>query len=209
MPPDTPRDAAEFQAATGVSRETLDRLETYADLLQQWNQRVNLVGRSTLPDLWTRHMLDSAQLVPLLPPAPAGRTRVIVDLGSGAGFPGLVLAIMGAGHVHLIESIQKKAAFLHAAVRHTGAPATVHACRIADAPAMRADVVTARALAPLVDLLPKAAQFCGSDSIALVHKGRSADRELTDARKAWNIRVTEHPSRTGPGGRILAIAGLG
>jgi len=209
MPPDAPRDAAAFQAATGVSRETLNRLQTYADLLQQWNQRVNLVGRGTLPDLWSRHMLDSAQLVPLLPSAPEGRERAIVDLGSGAGFPGLVLAIMGAGHAHLIESVRKKATFLHAAVRQTNAPATVHACRIADAPAIRADVVTARAFAPLAQLLPKAAQFCDSDSMALVHKGRSADRELTDARKAWNIRVTEHPSRTDPRGRILAIAGLG
>ncbi len=210
MPPEPAvADAAAFQAATGVSRETRERLEIYADLLVRWNQRVNLVGRATIPDLWTRHFLDSAQLFPLLPARPAGRSRTLVDLGSGAGFPGLVLAIMGAGEVHLVESVQKKTAFLHTVARETGAPVRVHACRIAAAPAVCADVVTARALAPLEDLFTHAARFAHSGTLGLFPKGRNARQELTVARKAWNIRVTVHPSRTDAAGRILEIAGIG
>jgi 16S rRNA (guanine527-N7)-methyltransferase len=136
---------AEFAAETGVSRETLARLEAYAALLLAWNRRVNLVGRGTEEDLWRRHMLDSAQLHPLIP---AG-ARTLVDLGSGAGFPGLVLAILGGPHVHLVESDQRKAVFLREAARVTGAAAMVHAIRIEAAPPLAADIVTARALAPL------------------------------------------------------------
>ena len=209
MSPDSGGEAAAFRAATGVSRETLDRLRIYAELLTCWNARVNLVGRATIPELWTRHMLDSAQLWPLLPNASAARARVLVDMGSGAGFPGLVLAIMGAGKVHLIESVQKKTAFLRTVARETDAPVQVHACRIADAPAMPADVITARALAPLQTLLGHAVRFAHPETVALFPKGRTAEQELTAARKAWNIRVAEHPSRTDPAGRILEIAGIG
>jgi 16S rRNA (guanine527-N7)-methyltransferase len=211
MPPETETElltAAGFQAATGVSRETLARLEVYAELLTRRGQEMNLVGRRTLPDLWRRHMLDSAQLWDLLPPPPKTRERCIVDLGSGAGFPGLVLAIMGAGNVHLIESTRKKAAFLHEVAEATGAPATVHAVRIEDAPPLKADVVTSRALAALPKLLGYAAGFCGADTICLFPKGRSAGEELTEARKAWNITVTETPSRTEPESTLLSIAGL-
>ena len=213
MPPDTaastPLTPAGFQAETGVSRETLDRLERYANLLLERSRVVNLVGRRTLDDLWRRHMLDSAQLIDLMPPPPVGRRRCIVDLGSGAGFPALVLAIMGAGQMHLIESTGKKASFCHEVVAATGAPAVVHGVRIAEAPPLAADVITARALAPLDKLLGYAAGFCAADTICLFPKGRNAGQELTDARKAWNIAVTEYPSRTDDAGRILKIEGLG
>jgi len=212
MPPETGRETltpADVAEVLGVSRETLARLEIYADLLQDWNRRINLVAPRSLPDLWRRHMLDSAQLWPLLPPAPADRPRRLVDLGSGAGFPGLVLAILGAGEVHLIDSDQRKAAFLREAARATATPVTVHAARLAAVPALRADVVTARALAPLPRLLELAAPFLGPDAVALFPKGRGVAEELTAAAKAWKIALTQYPSRTDPGGTILYLEGIG
>jgi len=196
-----PLTAAEFAAETGVSRETLARLEDYADLLVTWNARVNLIGRGTVEDLWRRHMLDSAQLHPLLPADAA----TLVDLGSGAGFPGLVLAILGGPHVHLVESDQRKCVFLREAIRVTKAPATVHATRIETAPPLVADVVTARALAPLDTLLDLAAPFLRPHALALFLKGRGAEGELTLARRAWNMSADLLPSRSDPTGTILRL----
>ena len=199
---------ADFTAATGVSRETQARLETYAGLLRDWTRAINLVAPRSLPDLWRRHMLDSAQLLALLPAPPTGRPRRLVDLGSGAGFPGLVLAILGAGEVHLIESDRRKAAFLREAAQATATPVTIHAVRAAEAPAPPADVVTARALAPLPRLLDLAAPFLAPDSVALFPKGRGVAQELTAAGKAWKIAATPYPSRTDPGGSILYLEGI-
>jgi 16S rRNA (guanine527-N7)-methyltransferase len=210
-------DAARGQAAygpedfvrdTGVSRETRDRLAAYADLLARWNRAVNLVGRSTLSDAWRRHLLDSAQLMPLLPAAPAGRPRRVADLGSGAGFPGLVLAILGAGDVHLVESDARKAAFLREAARVTGADVRFHVKRAETLPALEADVVTARAFAPLADLLGYAAPLMRPGGIGLFPKGRGVEGELTLARKAWNMAVERVPSRTDPSATILRIEAL-
>ena len=159
MPPLTPEG---FRAARDVSRETLARLESYAALLEKWSRAINLVGRDTLPDLWGRHMLDSAQLVDHLPPPPQDRPRRLLDLGSGAGFPGLVLAILGAGELHLVEADGKKCGFLREAARASktsGAEVTVHHTRIESLPPLAVDVVTARALAPLPRLLELAAPF--------------------------------------------------
>ncbi len=164
-----------FCAATGVSRETLERLARYAGLLETWSRSINLVGRRSLADLWRRHMLDSAQLMELMPPAPPGRPRRIVDLGTGAGFPGLVLAILGAGEVHLIESDQKKVSFLRAAARASGAEVTIHAARIENLAPIRADLVTARALAPLPKLLAIAAPFLGADAPVRPRGGEQAN----------------------------------
>ncbi|MGB8275574.1 MAG: 16S rRNA (guanine(527)-N(7))-methyltransferase RsmG [Alphaproteobacteria bacterium] len=201
-----------FAAAAGVSRETLGRLEAYADLLRKWQESINLVGPATLVDLWRRHMLDSAQLVDYLPADPGPERRVVADLGSGAGFPGLVLAILGAGHVHLIESSQKKCAFLREVARITGAKATVHAARIEDIarvlPFGPADVVTSRALARLIDLLALAKPMLTPVGVCLLLKGAHVDEELTAARKEWNMRVEEWPSATGGSGTILRVAGL-
>ncbi len=198
---------SEFTFETQVSRETLDRLTTYVNLLAEWNERLNLVAPSTVAEVWRRHILDSAQLAPLIPPD----ARTIVDLGSGAGFPGLVLAIMLADRaglkVHLVESIQKKCRFLEAVIAATGAPAEVHACRAEDM-RMKADVLTARAVAPLDRLLPMAHPFFRPDTIALFLKGRSLNDELTLATKSWTLHGTPIPSGSDPSGFVLRVTGL-
>lgn len=198
-------DAAGFQARTGVSRETLERLEIYAALLIQWQSRINLVGRSTIDDLWHRHMLDSAQLLPLLP----DRVRVLVDLGSGAGFPGLVLAVLGVPEVHLVESDSRKAAFLREVSRETATPVILHAERIERVPPFPADAITARALAPLAVLLPLAARFAAPHTVCLFPKGQDIARELTAASKNKRLRIDAIPSITDPSATILRIGGLG
>lgn len=191
----------EFQVATNVSRETLARLEAYAELLRRWQRAVNLVATSTLPDLWRRHMLDSAQLFPLLPRIPAR----IADLGSGAGFPGLVLAIMGAGEVALFESDARKCAFLSEAIRVTGAAAAVREGRLERAGPERFEVVTARALAPLATLLGHAERLLAPGGTALFLKGAKVEEELTEAAKAWKISLERFPSLTDPGGWVLRV----
>lgn len=199
-----PLDPLGFGRVMDVSRETLDRLICYAGLLQSWNRRINLVGRNTIGDLWRRHILDSAQLYPLLPP----RTRVLVDLGTGAGLPGLVLAIMGVAEVHLIEADQRKAAFLREAIRVTGVNAIVHAERIERVPAFIADVVTARALADLVQLIDISEKFRNARSLCLFLKGRSAATELADAQHFWDVEAEILPSRSDPAGAILKLGTL-
>jgi 16S rRNA (guanine527-N7)-methyltransferase len=198
----TPLDPAEFAALTGVSRETLARLETYAELLDRWAARVNLVAASTLADRWRRHFLDSAQLLPLIPPDAAR----VVDLGSGAGFPGLVLAIMGVAGVELIEADAKKCAFLREAARVSAAPVTIRRGRIDSLPAQIADVVTARGLAPLDRLLPLSERFIGPQTRCLFPKGKEAAQELMAAQKMWVMDVTMHASRSDPRGVILCLA---
>jgi 16S rRNA (guanine527-N7)-methyltransferase len=187
-----------------VSRETFDRLALYVDLLERWNRRINLVGRDTMGDVWRRHVLDSAQLFPLIPK----RARVLVDLGSGAGLPGLILAILGVPDVHLVESDQRKAAFLREALRVTDTKAQLHVQRIEAVPPFPADVVTARALAPLTELLPLAEPFFGKSTLCLFLKGKAADDELTRAGEAWKMRVERVPSASDPSGTILRLESL-
>lgn len=199
--------AEDFRRETGVSRETIERLNLFAGLLQTWNRRINLVSRESLADLWTRHFLDSAQLFPLLPPAD-GR-RVLADFGSGAGFPGLVLSIMGAGEVHLIESDRRKAAFLREAARVTGADAKVWEERLEDLAAFPVDVITARACASLAQLLRHARRFspqqAGAKLCCLFPKGESVDQELTEISKQERLTVVRHVSCTNPNSTILRI----
>ncbi|AWK86052.1 16S rRNA (guanine(527)-N(7))-methyltransferase RsmG [Azospirillum thermophilum] len=197
-------DATRFQDATGVSRETVERLAAYEAVLRKWQPKINLVGPSTLPDVWKRHFLDSAQLFPLLPP----QTRVLVDLGSGAGFPGLVLALLGVPEVHLIESDARKAAFLREAARLTGTLVTVHNKRIETVPPIEADVVTARALAPLADLIGWAYPFLGNRGTGLFLKGQNVEEELTDTTKSWKMRAERFDSRSDPTGTILRVSGI-
>lgn len=199
---------ADFARDFDVSRETLAALEAYAALLEKWNRRINLVGRETLPDLWRRHFLDSAQLLPLLPDPPAGRSRVIADLGSGAGFPGLVLAILGAGELHLIESDRKKCAFLREAARAAGVGVEIHAQRIEEVEGLQADVVTARALAPLEKLVAYARPLLRPGGLALFLKGRGAEEELTALGGPATMAVGRTPSRSDDAGVILSIEGL-
>jgi 16S rRNA (guanine527-N7)-methyltransferase len=194
-----PLDAVEFAAATGVSRETMARLEAYAALLLTWSARINLVGRATLGDLWRRHFLDSAQLLPLIP---AG-SESLVDLGSGAGFPGLVLAILGVSGVELVEADSRKAAFLREAARITGASVVIRGCRIEAVAPHAADVLTARGCAPLSRLLSLGERFIGSRTTCLFLKGARAEEELTEAGKAWTMTAARHPSRADPGGSVL------
>lgn len=204
---------AEFQRETGVSRETLERLESYADLLVRWNRAVNLVSKASLADLWRRHMFDSAQLLPLLPQVREIRRRVIVDLGSGAGFPGMVLSILGAGDVHLIESDQRKILFLREVAREAGSDAHIHGVRVEQLPRFAVDVVTSRALAPLAQLLGLGAPFLDPARVstgrpaarAVFLKGQRVEGELTEAQKLWQMEVERFPSRSDRTGTILVI----
>ena len=188
-----------------VSRESLARLERYVALLLQWQRRINLIGPSTVGQIWQRHILDALQLVPLLPPD----TRIIADLGSGAGIPGLVLAIATGLEVHLYESSGKKAAFLREAARQCGAKAVIHQVRIetigSDPGRPKADVVTARALAPLGRLLDQAEPFLKAGALGLFHKGQDVDAELTEAAKYWRIITERHPSLTDSKAVILVV----
>lgn len=191
--------ADDFQRATGVSREILDRLTVYGHLLAKWQARINLVGPDTLTDLWRRHFLDSAQLFPFLPQS----IHRLVDMGSGAGFPGLVLAVMGAPDVHLIESDARKCAFLREVARLTNTPVTIHNRRIEMVAPLGAEVVTARALAPLSRLLGWAERHLSPGGHALFLKGRGMEDELTVAGKEWNITCERIPSLSDPSGIIL------
>lgn len=203
----------DFQCQTQASPEVINRLKTYAALLVKWQKAINLVAPNTLSDIWGRHFLDSAQLLPLAPPG-VGRW---LDLGSGGGFPGLVIAAMGIPGVHLVESDQRKAAFLREAARVMDVPAIVHVQRIeaVDPAALHAamggspQVISARALAPLAELLPLAHRLAGPDSLYLFPKGRQAEDELTTAQRYWTIGTVDMlPSQTDKAARILRIRGL-
>jgi 16S rRNA (guanine527-N7)-methyltransferase len=199
-----------FLQRLAVSRETLARFQTYADLLAKWNRAINLVSPATLPDLWHRHFLDSAQLRRYLPPAPSSARRVILDVGAGAGFPGLVLALLDCGEVHLVEADQRKAAFLREAIRVTGADAQVHCQRLEALPFLAVDVVTCRAFAPLPKLLELTERFLRPQEgerhpVALLLKGRGVDGELTAATKKWRLAIERFESETDPEAAVLRL----
>lgn len=187
-----------------VSRETLQRLHRFEELLLRWNSTINLVSRGDVASLWQRHFEDCLQLVPLLPVG----ARAGVDLGSGAGFPGLVLAIASDVHFDLIESDHRKAAFLREAVAVTSAPATVHASRIEFTTLDQVDVLTARALAPVSELLALGARFLKPAGTMLLLKGARADQEIQHAAAQWRMSVTRHKSITNPEGQIFEISGI-
>ena len=194
----------DFGEKLDVSRETLDRLESFGSLLTRWNSAINLVSADSLGDLWQRHMLDSAQLIRYLPKS-TGLDSILVDLGSGAGFPGIVLSIMGVKTVHLVESDQRKAIFLREVAREVGSDAHIHAVRIEQMREFAADVVTARALAPLPKLLEYAQRFLPNGGTALFLKGQSVEQELEAASDNPRIAFTRHPSRSDPSGVILEV----
>lgn len=195
-----------------VSRETLQRLEAFEAEFRRWSARINLAAPSTLDALWERHILDSAQLFKIAPLATAW-----LDLGSGGGFPGAVLALLltdrPGSRIELVESNNKKAAFLRAVLAELGAPAVVHVCRIEEAFGRTSmpQVVTARALAPLPRLLGLARPWLvhpSGPARALFHKGREYAREVAESRDAWRFDLVEHASKIDPAGRILEISGL-
>jgi 16S rRNA (guanine527-N7)-methyltransferase len=173
-----PLSLRDFRRLTGVSRETADRLEAYSGLLERWQRRINLVSTASLADRWRRHFLDAAQLAPLI----AGPPRRIADIGSGAGFPGLVLALMGAGPVDLIESDGRKCAFLSEAVR-----------------------ITARGFGPIERILDVTEAIAGPETIYLLPRGRNASERLTGSLKNTNMRIERYASITEPGGVILRL----
>lgn len=209
-PPDLADDRARALAITPVSRETEARLDRFVALLLDWQRHTNLIGASSEAILWTRHIADSLQLLDLAPSA-----KIWVDLGSGAGFPGLAIACALADQagveIHLVESIGKKAAFLRGAILATGVPAVVHAERIADFvkhPPAGIEVVTARALAPLSKLLGEAYPLLKTGAVGLFPKGQDVDAELTHAAKYWNIQSRLVSSRTDPKAKILIVRQL-
>lgn len=183
----------------------MNRFTAYIELLQRWQRRINLVGPSTLADPWRRHILDSAQLMPLLPPG----SPDVVDLGSGAGFPGLVLAIMSSARVVLVDADARKCAFLAEAARVTGAAVRVANQRIESVDREIADVVTARACAPLPKLLSLSRPILRRNGTCLLLKGRSARAELTAAEKSWHITASFIPSQSDPSGEIIHMHEFG
>jgi 16S rRNA (guanine527-N7)-methyltransferase len=192
-----------------VSRETFERLVAFEALFQKWARRINLSAPSTLGDVWSRHILDSAQLLRLAPEA-----QRWLDLGSGGGFPGLVVAILLAerqgSHVDLVESNRKKTAFLQSVIGQFSLPARVHALRIDNVHASigAPDVITARALAPLPDLLGLAEPWLSAGATGLFHKGRDYRSEIEESAHQWRFDLLEHRSMIDPQSVILEIRDL-
>jgi 16S rRNA (guanine527-N7)-methyltransferase len=209
--PDLAADRARALALVPVSRETADRLDRFVPVLLRWQQQINLIAPSTERNLWTRHVADSLQLLALAPNA-----RIWVDLGSGAGFPGVAIACVLAdvpdARVYLVEANPRKVAFLREAVRVTSAPAMVHAGKIEEFvshPPEPIDVVAARALAPLPKLLGLASPLLKNGVVGLFPKGQDAAAELTEASKYWKVQASLAASRTDPKSHIVVVRELG
>ena len=184
-----------------VSRETISQFQEYLVLLKKWQLRINLVSNSTLTHAWQRHILDSAQLAAFYPL----NTKRILDVGSGAGFPGLVLAIMGGVQVDLVESDQRKAIFLSTVIRLLGLPAKVHNRRIETMPNIFPDVITARAVAPVPKLLKLIENNINKDTVCLFLKGASVQDELTNLQTYSKMISTTHQSLSNPNGVVLKM----
>ena len=193
--------ADEVGKLLNVSRETLCQFEAYLALLEKWQRRINLVANSTIVDAWERHILDSAQLVKLYPP----NTKKILDVGSGAGFPGLVLAIMGNVEVDLVESDQRKAIFLSTVIRALDLPAKVHNQRIEKLPNLAPDVITARALAPVSKLMKLIENQISIETVCLFLKGASVEDELTELQTYSTMISVNHRSLSSANGVILEL----
>ena len=202
-----PMTLAEFQAASGVSTGVLTRLEAYVALLQKWQRKINLVGAASLADVWRRHILDSAQLGPHLPE----NAKIIADIGSGAGLPGLVLAIAktpAKAEFHLIESNGRKCAFLEEANRITGAGAVIHHGRAEEITNIKADVVISRGVAKLEKLLQYANPMLKKGGQCFFLKGRTWREELTKAQKNWIMNESKIPSLADSSGMILKLEAI-
>jgi 16S rRNA (guanine527-N7)-methyltransferase len=195
-----PMSAEDCGRLLNVSRETLARLQQWVDLLATWQQRINLVSATTLQDPWRRHVLDGGQLL-----RHAQNARSWADLGTGAGIPGMVLAIMGVPDMHLVESDQRKVAFLRESARVTGTAVSIHPKRIDQVKLPSLDVVTARALAPLDRLLGLAHPHMRPDTKALFLKGEALPAELTEAARHWHMKPDVLPSLSDPRGSILRV----
>ena len=198
----------QFATESCVSRETLARLKTYAGMLEDWNSRHNLVSRASLADVWRRHFWDSAQLAPLIPQG----VRSLIDLGSGAGFPGSGGIVGAAGSLGpdgiATEATAKKCQFLQCVAERLALPVQIRNARVEELLPEIFDVTTARACAPLPELLAYAQRFWGNGTRGFFHKGKSLAVELTQAGKSWRIKAEQHPSRSDPSGVILEIREL-
>jgi 16S rRNA (guanine527-N7)-methyltransferase len=198
----------EFQNAANVSRETLARVKLFVGLLEDWNQRHNLVSRGSLAEVWRRHVWDSAQLAEFIPAS----AESLVDLGSGGGFPGVVLALLlrerPPFRTVLYEATRKKAEFLAAVAERIGVAVEVRNARIEDAPPENFDIVAARACAPLPRLLLYALRFQGPRTRNLFLKGQNVGAELAESYKSWKMKLERYPSRSDPSGTILVVEGL-
>jgi len=198
-------DQYRFKSQFGVSKECIRKLELYENLISKWQEKVNLISKVSAQDLWKRHFFDSAQLLNFIEKT----EKVLVDLGSGAGFPGLVLALKfvesGGPRVHLVEANKKKALFLNEANQILNTNAIIHCKRLECIKDLKADIITARALAPLNRLLGQATQFLKPDSTCLFLKGENVSKELCDAQKNWTLRVEKFNSITREGAQILKI----
>ena len=198
-----------IEAAGPVSRETFDRLCNFEESFRRWSAKINLAAPSTLPHLWERHILDSARILPLVPDAISW-----VDIGSGGGFPGAILAVLLAdrpgAHIQLVESNRKKASFLSVTLSTLKAPATVHPVRIEDSYSkiVSPDILTARALAPLSKLLELAEPWLTSGTTALFHKGRDYEREIEESGTSWRYDLVKHNESKWGDGVILEIKNL-
>ncbi len=200
----TREEARQAASPLNVSRESWTRIEAFVDLLLHWQQRINLISPTSVADLWARHILDSLQVLPLLPSG----LKAFADLGSGSGCPGVPLAIASGAHVHLYESNGKKAAFLREALRHCQQPGSVHPVRLEDVakhPLPQVQAVTARALAPLGVLVGRAEPFLAQGACGFFHKGQDVDAELTQATKCWRIQFRKHQSLTDSRAVILEV----
>jgi len=186
-----------------VSRETRDRLECYVAILERWNAKVNLIGRSTVADIRDRHIEDSLQLMPYFPE----KTARLVDVGTGAGFPGLVLAACGWTDCHLVEIDQKKVGFLRIASGSCHIPAVVHDKRIQDVKLDNVRYITARAYASLADILATTAHLAGPQTTYVLPKGRGVDEEIAEARRKWDFVCEKRPSRS-PDSWVLLISNV-
>jgi 16S rRNA (guanine527-N7)-methyltransferase len=199
-------DAAGFAALTAATPEQIALLERYRELLVKWNARMNLVGAATLEVFWSRHAWDSAQILPLAPDALRW-----ADLGTGAGLPGVVLAILGKDrpgfHVELVDSLAKRCRFLQVVVDELGIPATVRNAR-AESLDLAVDVVTARACAPLVRLLGYAEPYLRRGATGLFLKGQDVASEMEEATRYWGLEADVLPSRSDPRGRIVRVRRL-
>jgi len=194
----------EFLKHFPISRETFQALELYEAMLREWNQKFNLIGNSTLPEIWTRHFLDSAQIMSYIPE----ETQSLADMGSGAGFPGIVLSILGVPEVHLIESVGKKAVFLYEIVKALDLNVAVHQGRVEDMHNFKADIITARALKPLPELIKLANPLMHKGSFGIFLKGKNVLEELTESAQSWTFDFAKSPSISDPSGSVLIIKNL-
>ena len=199
----------QIQQEFRVSRETMEHISIFAELLQNWTKKINLISSSSVAEIWRRHILDSAQIFPDL----IASDKIHVDLGSGAGFPGLVLSILGKGQdfpieTRLIEADQRKSAFLGKVIGQLGLNARIIPKRIAEVEPISANIVTARALAPLPKLLDHTHRHLATDGRAVFLKGENAEAEIEEALDLWRFRHQKRPSCTNPKSVVLTITEL-